>query len=73
MQLTPMKIGLQPKLTYHKTNSSVLFNHYNEIKTAFVYFSAKEAFEKRITPIIIDNTNIQTWEMKPYVALVSML
>ncbi|KAJ6655385.1 hypothetical protein lerEdw1_005443 [Lerista edwardsae] len=30
---------------------------------------AKEAFEKRITPIIIDNTNIQTWEMKPYVAL----
>ncbi|XP_053108004.1 NEDD4-binding protein 2 isoform X2 [Hemicordylus capensis] len=30
---------------------------------------AKEAFEKRITPIIIDNTNIQAWEMKPYVAL----
>nr|XP_014124992.1 NEDD4-binding protein 2 isoform X1 [Zonotrichia albicollis]XP_026651355.1 NEDD4-binding protein 2 isoform X1 [Zonotrichia albicollis] len=30
---------------------------------------AKEAFEKRISPIIIDNTNIQAWEMKPYVAL----
>ncbi|XP_066487945.1 NEDD4-binding protein 2 isoform X2 [Tiliqua scincoides] len=30
---------------------------------------AKEAFEKRITPIIIDNTNIQAWEMKPYVSL----
>ncbi|XP_015273829.1 PREDICTED: NEDD4-binding protein 2 [Gekko japonicus] len=30
---------------------------------------AKEAFEKRVTPIIIDNTNIQAWEMKPYVAL----
>ncbi|XP_062991490.1 NEDD4-binding protein 2 isoform X2 [Elgaria multicarinata webbii] len=30
---------------------------------------AKEAFEKRITPIIIDNTNTQAWEMKPYVAL----
>ncbi|XP_067387232.1 NEDD4-binding protein 2 isoform X2 [Emydura macquarii macquarii] len=30
---------------------------------------AEEAFEKRISPIIIDNTNIQAWEMKPYVAL----
>ncbi|XP_025943889.1 NEDD4-binding protein 2 isoform X2 [Apteryx rowi] len=30
---------------------------------------AKEAFEKRMSPIIIDNTNIQAWEMKPYVAL----
>ncbi|NXW10813.1 N4BP2 protein, partial [Fregetta grallaria] len=30
---------------------------------------AKEAFEMRISPIIIDNTNIQAWEMKPYVAL----
>lgn len=33
-------------------------------------FSAKEAFEKKISPIIIDNTNLQAWEMKPYVALV---
>ncbi|NXX92200.1 N4BP2 protein, partial [Centropus bengalensis] len=31
---------------------------------------AKEAFEMRITPIIIDNTNIQAWEMKPYVTLI---
>ncbi|XP_075276841.1 NEDD4-binding protein 2 isoform X3 [Opisthocomus hoazin] len=30
---------------------------------------AKEAFELRISPIIIDNTNIQAWEMKPYVTL----
>ncbi|KAM6346386.1 NEDD4-binding protein 2 isoform 3-T9 [Podargus strigoides] len=30
---------------------------------------AKEAFEMRISPIIIDNTNIQAWEMKPYVTL----
>ncbi|XP_064367330.1 NEDD4-binding protein 2 isoform X3 [Dromaius novaehollandiae] len=30
---------------------------------------AKEAFEKRLSPIIIDNTNIQAWEMKPYVTL----
>ncbi|KAL4640346.1 NEDD4-binding protein 2 isoform X1 [Arapaima gigas] len=30
---------------------------------------AKEAFEKGVSPIIIDNTNMQSWEMKPYVAL----
>ncbi|NXL87405.1 N4BP2 protein, partial [Alectura lathami] len=30
---------------------------------------AKEAFEMGISPIIIDNTNIQAWEMKPYVML----
>ncbi|NXN95123.1 N4BP2 protein, partial [Rhinopomastus cyanomelas] len=30
---------------------------------------AQEAFETGISPIIIDNTNIQAWEMKPYVAL----
>ncbi|NXJ02968.1 N4BP2 protein, partial [Psophia crepitans] len=30
---------------------------------------AKEAFEMRISPIIIDNTNIEAWEMKPYVTL----
>ncbi|XP_051994079.1 NEDD4-binding protein 2-like [Xyrauchen texanus] len=30
---------------------------------------AKEALKKGQTPIIIDNTNIQCWEMKPYVAM----
>uniref|UniRef100_A0A3Q2XAS1 NEDD4 binding protein 2 n=1 Tax=Hippocampus comes TaxID=109280 RepID=A0A3Q2XAS1_HIPCM len=30
---------------------------------------AKEAFERGANPIIIDNTNMQGWEMKPYVAL----
>ncbi|KAL1282451.1 hypothetical protein QQF64_001254 [Cirrhinus molitorella] len=30
---------------------------------------AKEAFERGQTPIIIDNTNMQCWEMKPYVAM----
>ncbi|NXY70598.1 N4BP2 protein, partial [Glareola pratincola] len=30
---------------------------------------AKEAFEMRTSPIIIDNTNIQAWEMKPYITL----
>ncbi|XP_037104061.1 NEDD4-binding protein 2 isoform X2 [Syngnathus acus] len=29
---------------------------------------AKEAFERGASPIIIDNTNMQGWEMKPYVA-----
>nr|XP_046269555.1 NEDD4-binding protein 2 isoform X2 [Scatophagus argus] len=28
---------------------------------------AKEAFEKGDNPIIIDNTNMQSWEMRPYV------
>ncbi|XP_045853178.1 NEDD4-binding protein 2 isoform X4 [Meles meles] len=30
---------------------------------------AKEAFEKKVSPVIIDNTNLQAWEMKPYVLL----
>ncbi|XP_026127192.1 NEDD4-binding protein 2-like [Carassius auratus] len=30
---------------------------------------AKEAFEKGQSPIIIDNTNMQCWEMKPYVSM----
>ncbi|XP_043918864.1 NEDD4-binding protein 2 [Protopterus annectens] len=30
---------------------------------------ANEAFMKKISPIIIDNTNIQGWEMKPYVSM----
>ncbi|XP_062864810.1 NEDD4-binding protein 2 [Trichomycterus rosablanca] len=30
---------------------------------------AKEAFERGFNPVIIDNTNMQCWEMKPYVAL----
>lgn len=29
--------------------------------------SVKEAMEKGVTPIIVDNTNIQAWEMRPYV------
>ncbi|KAM3623186.1 uncharacterized protein V6R79_008147 [Siganus canaliculatus] len=30
---------------------------------------AKEAFQRGAYPIIIDNTNMQGWEMRPYVAL----
>ncbi|KAM8878958.1 NEDD4-binding protein 2 [Spinachia spinachia] len=29
---------------------------------------AKEAFDRGANPIIVDNTNMQGWEMKPYVA-----
>lgn len=35
--------------------------------------AAKDAFERGSNPIIIDNTNMQGWEMKPYVAQVSRL
>ncbi|CAF1252724.1 unnamed protein product [Adineta steineri] len=30
---------------------------------------ASDAFKRNISPIIIDNTNTQTWEMKPYVSM----
>ncbi|MBN3310206.1 N4BP2 protein, partial [Amia calva] len=30
---------------------------------------AREAFRKGLSPVIIDNTNMQVWEMKPYVAM----
>ncbi|XP_030047181.1 NEDD4-binding protein 2 isoform X2 [Microcaecilia unicolor] len=33
------------------------------------HMRAKEAFEKMVSPIIIDNTNTEAWEMKPYVAM----
>lgn len=35
-----------------------------------LFSSASDALKKNITPIIIDNTNTQVWEMKPYVAMV---
>ena len=36
-----------------------------------MYLSAREAVEKGVSPIVIDNTNTQAWEMRAYVALVS--
>ncbi|CAF1626827.1 unnamed protein product [Adineta ricciae] len=30
---------------------------------------ASDALKRQVTPVIIDNTNTQTWEMKPYVAM----
>jgi len=32
---------------------------------------AREALQKRLSPVIIDNTNTAAWEMKPYVTMVS--
>ncbi|XP_069487873.1 NEDD4-binding protein 2 isoform X2 [Ambystoma mexicanum] len=40
-----------------------------EAAHAWTQKKAKEAFEKKLSPIIIDNTNMQAWEMKPYVAM----
>lgn len=45
------------------------------ISTPLLYFnvyplSAKNAMHDGRSPIIIDNTNIQAWEMKPYVSMV---
>ena len=36
----------------------------------FVFLVAKSALEKHQSPVIIDNTNTQGWEMKPYVSMV---
>lgn len=53
--------------------------HYADIsKDIYSYFVilfsliiAKQAMWDRLTPVIIDNTNVQAWEMKPYVMAVS--
>lgn len=34
--------------------------------------TAAAAMEEKITPVIIDNTNTQAWEMKPYLKLVNL-
>ena len=34
------------------------------------YFAGKEAMTSGATPIVIDNTNIERWTMKPYVVMV---
>lgn len=35
-----------------------------------MFISAKEAMKMGKSPIIIDNTNTQKWEFKPYVSMV---
>lgn len=54
----------------------LLLYYWKNCTVAYLPYScptAKEAFEKGNNPIIIDNTNMQGWEMKPYVAQVSHL
>ena len=34
---------------------------------------ARDAIRRGVTPIIIDNTNTRAFEMKPYVAAVSIM
>lgn len=34
------------------------------------FLAAKSALENNRSPVIIDNTNTQAWEMKPYVSMV---
>lgn len=36
-----------------------------------LYHIAKESFQMGANPIVIDNTNMQSWEMRPYVIQVS--
>lgn len=36
------------------------------------FISAKQAINQGRSPVIIDNTNTQAWEMKPYVEMVNM-
>ena len=38
---------------------------------SFFLSSARRAMEAGMTPVIIDNTNTASWEMKPYVLMVS--
>ena len=44
-----------------------------KIVKKFIKFAAREAIEKGTSPIVIDNTNTQAWEMRAYVSLVSNL
>ena len=37
----------------------------------YVFISAKQAIDQGRSPVIIDNTNTQAWEMKPYVEMVN--
>lgn len=60
----------------HKTNLTFWFkNSFNFLartcQNLFLIFSARSALHDGRSPIIIDNTNIQAWEMKPYVKMVS--
>lgn len=50
----------------------ILFSCKKWIVFVFNSFSAQDAMQDGRSPIIIDNTNVQAWEMKPYVKMVGM-
>ncbi|UJR23379.1 hypothetical protein I4U23_026388 [Adineta vaga] len=59
---------------YYRDNNNL--NEYffdpSKHEDAHYYYNsrlASDAFKQNISPIIIDNTNITTWEMKPYVLM----
>lgn len=40
---------------------------------ALFFIAAQQAMEQGRSPVIIDNTNTQAWEMKPYVEVVGFV
>lgn len=52
---------------------TALVSSCNEIVCCPPFLLAKDACEAGVNPIIIDNTNMQGWEMRPYVIQVSQL
>lgn len=53
--------------------TNLIYNFYFivNIETILQFLTAEDAMRDGRSPIIIDNTNIQAWEMKPYVGMVS--
>lgn len=53
--------------------TNFIYNFYFivNIETIPQFLTAEDAMRDGRSPIIIDNTNIQAWEMKPYVGMVS--
>lgn len=70
-----MHVNIKYNILYvFRLNVSVLFFYPSFCFSCFANgncFTARESFERGINPIIIDNTNMQGWEMKPYVVQVS--
>ena len=42
-----------------------------ECACSYLFPLARDAMKKGRSPVVIDNTNTNAWEMKPYVLLVS--
>ena len=61
-----------PSISCHVNHESIFLCVPENCRLAGLYFFlvAKSAIEKLTSPVIIDNTNTQAWEMKPYVSMV---